>query len=98
MAYALTRWAKASATRAGSPSEFRYALGPVTPFVFHDLGQSDTNANPWDAASTAKRKLAGSGIGVRSIWDGWSFDASVAWRSQGGASTAEDVDRNPRVL
>lgn len=78
--------------------EFRYALGPVTPFVFHDLGQSDTNANPWDAASTAKRKLAGSGIGVRSIWDGWSFDASVAWRSQGGASTAEDVDRNPRIF
>jgi len=78
--------------------ELRYAIGQVTPFVFHDMGETDTNAKPWDANSAAKRKLAGSGVGIRAMHDGWSFDATVAWRTQGGSSTSENVDRNPRIF
>lgn len=70
----------------------------MTPFVFHDLGRSDINANPWDARSSARRKIAGTGVGVRSYVDQWSFDATIAWASQGGPSTSEDVDRNPRIF
>jgi hemolysin activation/secretion protein len=78
--------------------ELRYAVGAVTPFVFHDLGRSDINANPWDARSSARRKIAGTGVGVRSYVDQWSFDATIAWASQGGQATSEDVDRNPRIF
>ncbi|HNC80333.1 MAG TPA: ShlB/FhaC/HecB family hemolysin secretion/activation protein [Rhodocyclaceae bacterium] len=78
--------------------EIRYDVGVVTPFAFYDAGHVETNAKPWDVNSASTRRLAGSGVGVRSLRDGWSLDATLAWRTQGGAPTSEDVDRNPRLF
>ena len=39
--------------------ELRYLAGPYTPFVFYDAGRSDTNARPWDTASSTSRSIAG---------------------------------------
>lgn len=78
--------------------ELRYAVGAVTPFVFYDYGTSRANANPWDANSGAKRTVAGAGFGARTIYEKWSVDGTLAWRSQGGASTSDSSDRNPRLF
>lgn len=78
--------------------ELRYAMGALTPFIFYDTGSSDANVSPWDANSTGSRKLGGAGIGVRSLYDNWSVDVTLAVRTDGGRSTAEDVDRNPRLF
>ena len=78
--------------------ELRYAMGAVTPFVFYDYGKSDINAKPWDANSDATRKVGAAGVGARTLWDKWSLDATLGWRNQGGASTSENVDRNPRLF
>lgn len=81
-----------------SQFELRYAVGAVTPFIFFDIGEAKANAKPWDSSAADKRSIAGSGVGVRSIYNNWSFDTTVAWRNQGGHSTAEDVNRNPRIF
>jgi len=78
--------------------EVRYAVGAVTPFVFYDFGQSSANVQPWDANSSATRTVSGPGVGVRSLYGAWSLDATLALRSKGGPSTADDVDRNPRFF
>jgi len=77
--------------------EVRYAAAGFTPFVFHDLGKSDVNIKPWDAASAATRSLAGSGVGVRAAIAGFNVESTLSWRSRGGVATADDTaDRNPR--
>lgn len=81
-----------------SQLEMRYAMGSLTPFLFHDMGNTDTNAEPWDANSTGSRKLGGTGLGVRSLYDNWSADATLAVRTEGGRATSDDVDRNPRFF
>jgi hemolysin activation/secretion protein len=75
--------------------EVRYAVGSVTPFFFYDFGHSDTNAQPWGASSS--RTVSSPGLGVRSLYGAWSLDATLAWSGTGGASTADSVDRNPRL-
>lgn len=78
--------------------ELRYALGSVTPFLFYDYGTSQSNVNPWDVNSGAKRTVAGAGVGIRSIYEKWSIDGSLAWRTEGGESMADSRDRNPRLF
>jgi len=78
--------------------EARYAIGNVTPFIFYDAGKAHTNAQPWDASSTAERNVAGGGVGVRAIYSGWSLESTLAWRSKGGAATSDTDDRNPRFF
>jgi len=80
-------------------AELRYSFGAVTPYVFHDFGKSHANAKPWDANSAAQRKVAGSGIGVRSLLGAWSIDGTLAWRTEGGVSTTDGGrDRSPRLF
>lgn len=78
--------------------ELRYAINTVIPFIFYDFGKSYVNAHPWDANSNANRTLAGSGVGVRSLFGKWSLDATLAWRTEGGAATSDNRDRNPRAF
>ena len=78
--------------------ELRYDMGGVTPFAFYDIGKSDANVDPWDAASASSRKIAGPGFGVRSLFGKWSADATISWRSTGGKATADDRDRDPRIF
>jgi hemolysin activation/secretion protein len=69
--------------------ELRFEAGPATPFVFYDAGEVRVNAEPWDQASTAKRSIAGGGLGVRVNYGRWMVDATSAWRTRGGAPQAE---------
>jgi len=78
--------------------ELRLAMDAVTPFVFYDYGTSRTNAQPWDTNSGASRTIAGGGVGVRTIYEKWSLDGTISWRSLGGASMADSIDRNPRAF
>lgn len=76
--------------------ELRYGVGRLTPFVFYDAGSSRINARPWDDSSRQGRHLSGDGLGLRLDYSGWYVDATVAWRNQGGAVTADSLDRDPR--
>ena len=76
--------------------EVRYQMGSVAPYVFYDGGQVKTNKNTW-VAGTNDRDLSGYGVGVRYNDKGWSMDAAVAWRDQGGKATSDTEDRNPRL-
>ena len=78
--------------------ELRMAMGSVTPFVFYDYGTSSSNTQPWDTNSGATRTIAGSGVGIRTIYDKWSIDGTIGWRNQGGLPLADSVDHNPRVF
>lgn len=77
--------------------ELRYAMGQVAPYVFYDAGQINTNAQPWDANSSASRFLSGHGLGVRVDYRGWNLDLSLAWRLQGGEATSDTRQQQPRV-
>lgn len=77
--------------------ELRYLAGPYTPFVFYDAGRSDTNARPWDTASSTSRSIAGGGAGVRVDYKQWSIDSTLAWRTRGGPASADTSDRSPRL-
>ncbi|MEY4593266.1 MAG: hypothetical protein RIR18_2161 [Pseudomonadota bacterium] len=77
--------------------EARYAVGPYTPYVFHDIGHVKTNHSPWVAASqNSERDLASSGLGLRYLDGPFNVDASLAWRDAGGKSTSDTKDQNPR--
>ena len=76
--------------------EARYQLGTLTPYAFYDAGKIKSNKTPW-AAGSNHRELAGAGLGLRYNDGPWRVDASLAWRTQGGAPTADTIDRNPRV-
>lgn len=78
--------------------EARYAMGNLTPFLFYDAGKSATNQQPWDTNSQGEREVAGGGIGVRSIYNRWSLESTLAWRSEGGPATSDTQDRNPRFF
>ena len=79
--------------------ELRYALSAaLTPFAFYDGGHSRGNVNPWDANSTATRTVTGHGVGLRSLYDGWSIDMTLAFQDRGGATTSDTINRNPRFF
>ena len=79
--------------------ELRYALSPAfTPFAFYDAGHSKVNVNPWDANSSGTRTLTGHGVGLRSLYEGWSIDMTLAYQDRGGATTSDTINRNPRFF
>jgi len=79
--------------------ELRYALSAeFTPFAFYDGGHSKVNATPWDPNSSATRTVSGHGLGLRSIYDGWSVDMTLAVQDRGGVTTSDTVNRNPRFF
>ncbi len=77
--------------------ELRYALGTVTPFLFVDGGRTRANTTPWDAPSAVVRKIGAAGVGMRAVVNQWNLDVNVGWRTQGGPSTSDSRDLNPRL-
>jgi hemolysin activation/secretion protein len=76
--------------------ELRYSAGAYAPYVFYDMGDITTNAKPW-AAGSNQRMLSGGGLGLRYQRAGWSIDAVVAWRDQGGKPTSDTAATDPLV-
>ncbi len=80
--------------------EIRYAMGPYSPYFFHDSGRVKLNANP-DGLAVAPnpnhRSIGGEGLGLRYTRGSWHLDATLAWRSHGGSPVSDGADRNPRV-
>jgi hemolysin activation/secretion protein len=80
--------------------EARYRFGPMEPFVFYDAGRVRINARPGSitpAVTDNSRSLAGAGLGLRYGDGPWGVEAALAWRTQGGAPTADTADRRPRL-
>ena len=77
--------------------ELRYEMGSATPFILYDAGCSHSNKSPWDSNSGEQRKLSATGVGLRVSSPTWSLESSLAWKTQGGAPTAENSNHNPRL-
>lgn len=78
--------------------ELRYEPGGWTPFVFYDQGRMRLNARPWDDASGEQRRLAGAGVGLRWLHQGWSLESTLAVRTQGGEPTSQHDSGKARLF
>jgi hemolysin activation/secretion protein len=76
--------------------ELRYAVGAFTPYAFYDSGRVRINHQTF-AAGDNHRSLSGTGLGLRFDQQRWSADASLAWRTQGGAAESDNRDDTPRL-
>lgn len=77
--------------------ELRWAAADgQTLFAFTDASRARSQARPWDEDSAGSRRIAGSGIGVRSLVGAWRLESTLAWRTHGGPALAESRDRSPR--
>jgi len=74
--------------------EVRYAAGAVTPFAFYDAGRVEISSHPWQAGENFRR-IAGAGVGARLAVGGWRGEATVAWRTDGGAPQSDSRDHKP---
>lgn len=74
--------------------ELRYAAGALEPFVFYDGGRVRLVSRPWQAGEN-HRGLGGAGVGARLAWGGWRAEASVAWRTSGGAPRSDSRRVSP---
>jgi hemolysin activation/secretion protein len=74
--------------------EVRYAAGAVTPFAFYDAGRVEISSHPWQAGENFRR-VAGAGVGARVAVGGWRGEATVAWRTDGGAPQSDSRDHKP---
>ncbi|MGE8637079.1 MAG: ShlB/FhaC/HecB family hemolysin secretion/activation protein [Achromobacter sp.] len=74
--------------------EVRYAAGAVTPFAFYDAGRVEISSHPWQAGENFRR-IAGVGVGARVAVGGWRGEATVAWRTDGGAPQSDSRDHKP---
>ncbi len=74
--------------------ELRYTIDAFTPYAFYDSGRVTINAEPW-ATGTNSRTLAGGGFGLRYQQSGWSVEALVAWRTEGGKPLSDIEDKRP---
>lgn len=76
--------------------ELRRTMGACAPYLFYDTGRVTRNARPWEGSNN-HRTLAGAGLGLRAQHQGWTLDASAAWRTAGGAATSDTAQHQPRV-
>lgn len=81
-----------------SQMELRWDLGGPTVFVFQDVGRVRANARPWSPDDPGRRTLAGAGLGLRWLRDGFSVDATLAERNRGGAPVSDSRDARPRLF
>lgn len=76
--------------------EARYAMGAYSPFVFYDHGRVRIDAKPNRVAlPSPDEEIGGAGAGLRYEDAMWRADATIAWRTSGGAPNA-GTDRDPR--
>lgn len=76
--------------------ELRHDVGSFSPYVFYDGGRITVNAKPWDAVDN-HRHIAGAGLGMRYLQQGWNLDAALAWRTEGGTPQSVTQDKRPRA-
>lgn len=81
--------------------ELRYSTAlasgmTLSPYLFVDSGSVKINHAPWDA-SVNERSIGGAGLGVRGNYKAMSFDASLAWRTNGG-DPVSDTQRDSPML
>jgi len=74
--------------------ELRYAMGAFSPFIFHDSGRVRLAHSPWQAGDN-HRSLSGAGAGVRFDQGPWLAEATLAWRTAGGAPESDSRNRVP---
>lgn len=79
--------------------EARYTSGALTPYLFYDRGRVSINAdnNLVAPANPNHRAIAGAGVGLRYASANWNLEASLAWRSRGGAPQSDPLERKPRL-
>lgn len=79
--------------------EARWAIGSYSPYVFHDSGRVNINANNnlTSPANPNHRSIGGEGVGLRYNGGDWNLDAALAWRSHGGKPLSDGADRSPRA-
>ena len=56
--------------------------------LFYDVGDVTINKNPFGAAASNSRGLAGAGFGVNATFDKIQIKAALAWRVDGGLPTS----------
>ena len=71
--------------------EVRYAINSFAPYVFFDAGTLNINHDTFTVGDN-RRSLAGAGLGLRFNKNGWSIDASAAWRTAGIFSDVNQAD------
>lgn len=79
--------------------EVRYAINNVLPYVFYDAGSVRLNQNRFGglSASDNRRTVSGVGLGVKYETVRWLADASLAWRTVGGAPVSDTNDERPML-
>ncbi|MFP4452449.1 MAG: ShlB/FhaC/HecB family hemolysin secretion/activation protein [Desulfobacterales bacterium] len=65
--------------------------GRWTPFTFFDAG----GIQGWKDESS--RSIAGGGLGLRWLLDGWQAEVATAWKSNGGDPRSDSKSRSPRA-
>ncbi len=78
-------------------AELRGQWEQFSPYLFLDAGAVQKFVRPWDPSASNNRNLAGAGIGIRTTYEDWSADASLAWRMEGGVPQSDPNDRVPRL-
>lgn len=69
--------------------ELRHTLMTnVQATVFYDWGKVTINRNPFGAAASNSRQLAGAGFGLNASLAGVQLRSSLAWRTDGGLPTS----------
>jgi hemolysin activation/secretion protein len=63
-------------------------MANVQATVFYDWGKVTTNRNPFGAAASNSRQLAGAGVGLNASLAGVQLRSSLAWRTDGGMPTS----------
>jgi hemolysin activation/secretion protein len=77
--------------------ELRYDAGIFAPYAFYDVAQADTNYRPWTASADVTRHISGAGVGLRTTYQQWSGDVSLAWPITGGDAQADSKQASPRI-
>ncbi|MEY4272073.1 MAG: hypothetical protein RL250_939 [Verrucomicrobiota bacterium] len=77
--------------------ELRYDAGIFAPYAFYDVAEADTNYRPWTASVDVTRHISGAGVGVRTTYQQWSGDVSLAWPITGGDAQADSKQASPRI-
>jgi len=71
--------------------ELRYDVGPVTPYLFLDHGDI------FAQHGQPSRSIGGVGLGARYRAGSLSAEAACAWKTNGGASTSDSKQQDPRL-
>lgn len=71
--------------------ELRYEAGSVTPYLFYDQGEV------FAQHGQPSRSLGGVGLGARYRAGSLSAEAACAWKTNGGASTSDSHQQDPRL-